>query len=220
MKVETEITEIPHKGGKLTFRSLPFRGNLRLITGSLDSYGLKRSSSSEIASLFYYAFQNPKGEYESELIRVIKGDYWIREFTGNYYLPKSNEEINNGVILESNPKITNGKLDMDKKFLIKRLQNNDSLVKFVPFGYKIGEQSASELMENSYIVERYGEEGAEKIAEIASKFKKKPRLHNYGFVNEEKVEMSALDGDGGYGDRLIIGGGYWDDNGLAFGIVP
>jgi hypothetical protein len=108
---------------------------------------LKRPSSSEIVSIVYNSFKNSKGEYESQIIEILNNS-WLWEFTGNLYLPRSNEDINNGVILENNPQIANGQLVMDKSSLIKRLLENDSSVKFVPFGYKTREQTHKELRES------------------------------------------------------------------------
>ena len=150
---------VPHEGGELSFQHPAFNGTYVDVAKQIDKAGLKRPNSSETASLVYDAWQNPKEKYSSEIISILKNN-WFWEFTGNLYLPKSNEEINNGVILEHNPKIKNGKLVMDKNSLIKRLKENDALVKFVPFGYKIETQSSLELSKNPYIIARYGEEGA------------------------------------------------------------
>jgi hypothetical protein len=213
------LTEIPHEGGKLTFQYPAFRGYYGDVAEQIDKDGLKRPNSPETASLVCDAFQNTKGEYESEIIKILNGA-WLLEFTGNFYLPKSNKEINNGVILEYNPKITNGKLDMNKNDLIKRLQKNDSSVKFVPFGYRTGEQNLIELQKNPYIVARYGGEGAQKIAEIASKYKSNPKLWSFDSVDEEKVKMSALIRSWDFSDRLVVIGDYWVDYGVghAFGV--
>ena len=125
------------------------------------------------------------------------------------------------MILESNPRIENGRWDMNKKSLIKRLEENDHLVKFVPFGFKTGEQTSGELGKNSYVVARYGNEGAEKIAEVADKYKKKPFLYAFDSVDEEKVRMSALDGFWGFGGRLGVDGDYWvgSGGGRSFGVL-
>src|SRR3989344_4517044 len=199
------LTKIPHEGGNLSFQHPAFKGTSRQVAEQIDKEGLKRPNSPETASLVYDAFQNKDGKYESEIISILK-DSWFWEFTGNLYLPSSNEEINNGVILEHNPKITNGKLVMDKNSLIKRLKENDALVKFVPFGYKIEKQSSLELSKNPYIVARYGEEGAEKIAEVASKYENKPHVWSFNSVDEEKVRMSALNGGWVFAGRLYVGG--------------
>lgn len=212
------LTEIPHERGKISFQYPAFKGKYGNVAEQIDDNGLKRPNSAETASLVYDAFQNSKGEYESEIIKILK-DKWFWEFTGNLYLPKSNQEINNGVILETNPKITNGNLQMDKNSLIKRLHDNDSLVKFVPFGYKLGAQTELELVKNPYIVARYGKEGAEKIAEVADKYKKDPYLYSFNSVDKEITRMSALGDDWSFGGRLDVYG-YWDggDGGHAFGV--
>ena len=210
---------VPHEGSELTFQHPAFKGTYGNVAKAISEENLQRPNSAETASLIYDAFQNPKGEYESGIIKILN-DSWFWEFTGNLYLPKSSDEINNGVILENNPQIVNGKLSMDRKSLIKRLQENDSSVKFVPFGYKIGEQNLIELQKNPYIVARYGEEGAQKIAEISSKYKSKPKLWSFDSVDEEKARMSALDRNWLFLSRLNVVGFSWSNDyvGHAFGV--
>jgi len=214
---KSSLNEVPHGEGTLTFQYPSFKGTYGKVAELIDSEGLKRPTSPELASLVYDAWKNPKGEGESEILKILKNN-WFWEFTGNFYLPKSNEEVNNGVIIVYNPDIKNGVLSMDKSSLIKRLNENDSDVKFVPFGYKTETQTPNELEKNSYIIARYGEEGAEKIAEVSSKYKVNPYLFSFKSVDEERQRMSALDYDwGGY--RLDVGG-IWDDDydGHSFGV--
>ncbi|MDO8468052.1 MAG: hypothetical protein Q7S56_03860 [Nanoarchaeota archaeon] len=212
---------VPHQEGERTFQYPAFRGNYGSVAEAIDKDTLGRPISSETASLVYDAFQNKKGEYESQIINLLK-DAFLWEFIGNLYLPKSNEELNNGVILENNPQIINGRLNMDKQSLVKRLQSNDPLVKFVPFGYKIGTQKPKELGKNPYIVARYGEEGAQKISEVASKYKVNPHLFSFESVDEEKTRSSALNRgwDWYFVGRLDVIGSSWGDNwdGHAFGV--
>ena|SRR3989344_802917 len=221
MKVKegkTSLT-ISHEGGELTFQYPAFSGTYGSVAEQIDKEGLKRPNSPETASLVYDAFQNKDGKYESEIIKILK-ENWFWEFTGNLYLPKSNEEINNGVILEHNPKIENGKLIMDKSSLIKRLKENDPLLKFVPFGYKTEKQSSLELSRNPYVVARYGEEGAEKIAKVADKYPNKPYVWSFDSVDEEIVRMSALGRYWNGVGSLSVNGNSWDDDllGHAFGV--
>src|SRR3989338_3258595 len=136
--------KVSHKGGELTFQYPAFKGTYGNVAEQIDKDGLKRPNSPKTASLVYGAWKNSEGEKESEIIKILINN-WLWEFTGNLYLPKSNEEINNGVILEYNPKITNGKLIMDKNSLVQRLKKNDSSVNFVPFGYKIDSQNLFEF---------------------------------------------------------------------------
>ena len=210
---------VPHEEGELTFQRPAFKRTYGDVAEQIDKAGLKRPNSPETASLVYDAWQNKDGKYESEIIQILRNNFFW-EFTGNLYLPKSNEEINNGVILEHNPKIENGKLIMDKSSLIKRLQENDSNVKFVPFGYKIKSQSSLELSKNSYIIARYGEEGAEKIAKVADKSLKKPYLWSFKNVDRELIRMSALSGLWNFVGRLDVYGRVWDGDyqGRAFGV--
>ena len=219
-KIGKSYLTVPHEGGELSFHYPSFKGTYENVANEIDKVGLKRPNSAETASLVYDAWKNQKGEKESEIISILKKD-WLWEFTGNLYLPKSDEEISNGVILEINPKIINGELAMDKHSLVQRLKQNDPLVKFVPFGFKIKEQNLIELQKNSYIIARYGKEGAEKIAEVASKYKNNPYIWSFNSdsVNEEKTRMSALYSSWVFGYRLNVGGLWGDvDSGHAFGV--
>ena len=214
--------EVPHKEGKITFQYPAFQGFYGEVAEQIDKENLQRPTSAETASLVYYAFQNQEGKYEKEIISCLE-HRWLWEFTGNLYIPKSDEKINKGVILDNNPEITGNMLKLDKDSLIKRLQENDSLVKFVPFGYNIGEQSTFKLKNNPYIVARYGKEGAKKIAKVASNFHIKPTLWSEKNVISEFSRMSALGHNWGLGNRLIVAGGYSGLGsfgvGRAFGIV-
>ena len=141
------------------------------------------------------------------------------EATGNLYLPKSNEELNNGVILDLNPKSENGRLQMNKSSLIKRLQEGDGSVKFVPFGFKIREQTWQELEKNPYIQARYGEEGASKIAQIASKHRLNPKLWSFDSVDSPQTRVAVLVSSS-FGGRLGVGadGSEGFDGRYSFGV--
>lgn len=198
--MEVEITKtllkkIPHEGKEIIFVYPPYKGSYKKVAESIDKANLKRPSSPEVISLLYDAWRNLKGEYESKIVDFMMYN-WIWEYTGNYSLPKSNEEINNGIILDldsQNLKFENGKLIMDKSSLIKRLNENDLSVKFVPFEFKTGSQSVKELEENLYIIARYGKEGAEKIARIASNYKVQPNLRILNPIESEIISMSGID---------------------------
>lgn len=189
--------KVPHKGGTITFQYPAFRGDYgysgvahQIYDG--DAYqinekyegripsktNLRRPTSAETASLVYWAFQNPKGYLESRVISKFKGEGHLVEFTGNLYLPESDEEISNGVILEDDPMIAchSYGLQMNKQDLVRRLEKNDPSVRFVPFGYETGTLTPKELEKNAYMIARYSEEGAQKIAEVASKLENHPSL--------------------------------------------
>lgn len=146
-----------------SFQYPPFKGTYGDVARQIDDNGFNRPHPSYTLAIvrgicdlqrelaLAYAKEEMYTSIDLELNDILF------EFTGNLYLPKSNEEINNGVILEHNPKILNGKLHMDKNSLVKRLRENDSNVKFVPFGYKTGEMHYNQIRKHPYIIARYGE---------------------------------------------------------------
>ena len=217
---KTYLTEIPHEGRSITFQHPAFRGTYGNLAEQIDREGLQRPTSAQTASLVHDALQNPKGKYESEILGILRND-WLVEFNGNLYLPKhEGEEVHNGVIVEANPTIQNGRLVMDRKALTERLRKNDSNVKFVPFGYAVDKQSTHTLAKNPYVIARYGEEGADKIADLASKYKRNLKVWSFKSVDSETARMSALFDsylDFDYGLR-VDGGWYVDGNGHAFGV--
>ena len=210
---EILLENIPHEGKEIKFLYPPFRGPYGEVADAIEKAGLKKPSSGELASLIYDAWKNSRGEYESRLLDILTTG-WLWEYSGNLYLPKSNEEINDGVIIEETPKIIDGKLSMDKNSLVERLRGNDPLVKFVPFGYKIGFMTFRELLCNPYILARYGNEGAEKIVRISSKYKSNPGLYSFSNVDKEKAVMSGFD-NALENNRLIIGGNVY--NHISYG---
>ena len=174
------LTKIPHEGGELSFQYPAFGGDTyENVAKAIDKEGLLRPTSAQTASLVYDAFQNKKGKEELEIIKILEKS-WFWEFTGNLYLPKSNEEINNGVILYDTP---TGDLNPGKENLFEKLQNNDSSVRFVPFG---------DNFEERYLIGRYGEGEADKITEIASEYKKPLKVWSFDSVDKEKTRKSAL----------------------------
>lgn len=171
-------------------------------------------TAAEIASLVHAAWQNPDEKYSKKIIELLRTNYlWC--FTGNLYVP------NKGVYVQDNPKVKDGKVSMNREDLEKRLESNDSSVRFVPFGFKIGEQSALKLVKNPWIIALVGEEGAEKLAEVSDKYKYKPYVWSFENVGKETAKVSELgSGWGWYCGRLRVGGFYFDDYryGYAFGV--
>lgn len=196
--METRNIETVCASKKIIFQYPPFRGTYTEAVSDLDKEGLERPSSAETASLVHEIFKDSNGKYFLPMLRFLRENV-VWEITGNLYLPKStHEEVHNGIILDldsQNLKFENGKLKMDKDSLVQRLRKDDPLVKFVPFGFSTGSQKWQELAKNKYVQARYGEEGAEKIAEVASYYEsnhgKQPRLI-MSFFDEEKTWMSAL----------------------------
>lgn len=226
------MTNIPHEGGELTFQYLAFRGHYGNVIELTEKDNLKiRPTSPKMASLIHNAFKNIKGKIKE--INFLE-DFWLLESTGNLYLPKSKEEISSGVILQDDPLIVNEKLVMSKSDLIKLLENAEEFridghpifisenrfVRFVPFGYRTGEQTWQKLEKNPYIAGRYlGRKNNElehstQIAEIASKYEQNPLLNSFNSVDKKEIRMSALGGGGWSFGRFVIDGD-WDYNTAA-----
>ncbi|MEK6973998.1 MAG: hypothetical protein AABW41_02060 [Nanoarchaeota archaeon] len=166
----------------------------------------------ENASLVHTAF-NSDDKYSKE-IRGIMKDRWLWSFTGNLDLP------NKGVYVQDSPEVRNGRVVMDESNLVKKLESKDPSVRFVPFGFDIESMSPMQLAKNAYIIGLAGEEGADKLAEVADEFKQKPYLWSFKSVNEPTTRVSALN-SGWVLDRWLLVVGYNlgnDRNGHAFGV--
>ncbi len=169
---------------------------------------------SQNASLIYSAWQAPKEKYSKEVIDTLKNKL-LWSYNGILYVPKE------GAYIKARPEVKNDKVVMNKSDLVKKLEENDSSVNFVPFGFKIGELTARKLAKNKFIQCLAGEEGAEKLAEVSANYKNKPYLFSFNKVDEEIIKVASLDSGRGMGsNKLYVGGYYWDDyrGGYAFGV--
>jgi len=205
------------KKGIVSFVSPAFGpGNYVNVGNSITEAGLEQPTMEQTVSLIYNAWQNPKEKYSSDVINKLKKN-WLWAFNGLLYFP------NEGIYIQDRPKIENGKILMDKKDLTKKLESNDSSVRFVPFdSFKKGFQSPLELAKNTFIQALAGKEGVDKLASVANRYKIKPYVWtiNKNDVNEMKIRVAGLNSvrffDFG---RLIVGCYCWDGgDGFAFGI--
>ena len=221
--------QIFHEDRNLTFL-FPAKGPERYvdIQEQITKDRLKAPNFAETVSLVYTAYKNSnEPEFKNVLDILNKEGLWA--FTGNLYIPKGKGDYQNGVIIQDNPQIKNGRIFMDESELVKKLEANDKSVRFVPFGFKIGEHSVDELEKNAYVIGLAGEEGAENLAEMAGRYKHIPdvysfygevneKLNSFDEVNEKITRVSALDGNGD-GNRLcVIGNFVGSGGGHAFGV--
>lgn len=109
---------------------------------------------------------------------------------------------------------------MDESDLVRKLESHDSSVRFVPFGFKVEEMSSADLARNNYIIGLAGQEGAEKLAEVAGKFKQKPYLWSFASVDNQIMRVSALNSFWNLDHWLnILGGSNGGDRvGCSFGV--
>ncbi|MBI2671189.1 hypothetical protein HYX18_04415 [Candidatus Woesearchaeota archaeon] len=206
----TELTT-DHNGRDLTFVAPSYGPNTYAQVGEqIDAAGLQRPTMAETASLVHTAF-NSDDKYSTEIKQIMK-DRWLWVFEKNLYLPGK------GVYIYPQPK--GGIPNMTESELERKLEASDPSVRFVPFGYETGSMSSMKLSKNPYVIALAGEEGAEKLAEVADKFEQEPCLYSYKSVNQRLEGVSALYSSRYLGRWLGVFGFNHGDvrGGLAFGV--
>ena len=204
----TELT-VPHERGNLIVAHSQYKGTRAQVETQMNQAGLRMPTSAETASLVYDAFLDKDNKYSQEIRQTLK-DAWLWEREGNLYLAKNpGAEVHDGVII-ANPELVDGQMVMDRSSLVQRLQDGDKDVRFVPNGAGF---------EQKYLTARYGEEGADKIDEVAKNYKKGLQIWTLDSVGKDVQKMSALSA-WYFGGRLYVDGG-WDgsNSGRAFGVI-
>jgi hypothetical protein len=203
----------PHRDGELV-SIYPAKGPGTYIDvgNQISEEESSRPTMEETASLVHAAWQNPTFKYSKKIINILRNNV-LWGFNGFLYIPEK------GVYIQDNPEVRDERVFMDEGQLVKKLEAGDETVRFVPFGFRIGEQSSLELSKNPFVIALAREQGAEKFAEIADKYRYKPRVFSFKSVDEPTIRVSALDSDWGR-DGLDVGGDYYgyDANGCAFGV--
>ena len=165
----------PHNGGKLTFLHPPYGpGTYANVGLAIEKDKLSRPTMAETASLVHAVF-NSDNKYGTE-IKDIMRQAWLCGFTGTLYVPKE------GAFIQDDPEIKDGMPFMHRESLEQKLNAKDPSVRFVPFGYEVGEMSPLELAKNLYVIGLAGEEGAEQLARVADKYSDKPYLWSFKSV--------------------------------------
>ncbi len=210
IRAEAVITKlyVPHLDSEITFIHPAKEPDTYVnLAEQLKKDNLSQPTMSHNTSLIHAAWQNPKEKYSKEIINILR-DNWLRCFNGILYEP------NEGAYIQDTPEIRNNRLIMNKLDLIKRLESNDSSVRFVPFGYKIGELSSYKDLENHpLVIGLAGEEGAQKLAEASTNFKYRPYVWGFDSVDEPLIRVASLGGVLG-----VYGNGWVGDLDYAFGV--
>lgn len=153
---------VPHEEGKIAFvyrDCMPY-DNFFEARKDMENRSLSMPTTTEAISLFYAASQDTKNHYSGEIIGTFAVDHL---FTNNGLL-----WTNDGVYIEDNPLVADGRIQMDKTDLDNRIQNNDRTARFAPYGFKTGWQTFHEIEENPFVVGLAGMEGTSKLAKIAA----------------------------------------------------
>ena len=212
LRAEEQRTKLfaPHNGGDLVFLHPAYGpGTYANVGLAIRQDNLRKPTMAETASLVGAAFNSPENDkYRKEIEGILKHT-WLWGFTGILYVPKE------GAFIQDDPAIRGGMPFMEKSDLEQKLAAHDPSVRFVQFGYSIGEMSPPQLAKNAYVIGLAGEEGAEKLAKVAEAFKEMPYLWSFKSVDANQVRVSALvsrDLDLGLG---VDGNLHGNDRGLA-----
>jgi len=143
--------------------------------------------------------EEERQERYAKEIKQMMWDALNLGFTGSHYVP------NKGAYIQDDPQIRNGMPFMEESELVRKLEANDPSVRFVPFGFRVGKMTPAQLAENEYIRGLVGDEGAEKLAEMASKHRNDPVLYSFESVNEPSTRVSALRFDSFIGNLVVNG---------------
>jgi len=201
---------VPHQDTKLTFIH-PHHGpgTYAEVNDSIESAGLERPTVEQTASLVYRAFHSDDS-YSNGIKDLMKTN-WLWAFTGNLWVP-------DGVYIQNNPPIVDGKVQMEQSAL-EELADTDPNIRFVPFGFKTEEMPPAELAQNPYVIALAGPEGAEKLAKVAEKHQKDPYVWVLTNPTQPQTRVSVVDSNGV--DRRLGVDGYGRGNsrvGCAFGV--
>jgi len=100
--------------------------------------------------------------------------------------------------------------------------SKDGKVRFAPKRtYTLGEHSAQSLARDGFIIASFGQEGAENLGEVSSKFKKNPYVYGVEVKEDQALEQRVTELDSGwYVDvrRLNVVGGSHGNGGGGYSL--
>jgi len=167
-------------------------------------------TAAETVSLVYAARKDNFSNYAKEILERLNGG--LLTSTVCHYFP------NKGVYIQDNPRVENRKIIRNENELVLKSEEKNLGVRFVPFRFKVGEQNARDLVRNSFVIGLVGEEGAERLSEIAGDFGY-PSVSSFNNVDEPLTMPSALCIEGlDCKSWFVVNGKFNYMNGSAFGI--
>jgi len=188
-----------HNGQELIFLQPAYGpGTYADVKSAIEQDKLKGPTMAETASLAYAAF-NPDDVSVRKYIQLtnIMEKRWLWAFTRSRYEPNKGTFVYDENDHDEFKDPSAGQLE---QLLGQRqehgvIYSNDRRLRFVPFGYKVGEISSLDLAKNPYVIALAGEEGAEKLAKVADKHKNDSYLWGLDSVKESTVRVSNLYSD-------------------------
>lgn len=174
---------VPHEDTELTFIHQSKQiGNYVDVRNNLENQDLLMPTIAQAVSLIYSAFRGSDNKYSRKIIRLMKST-WLWGNTGILWTPE-------GVYIQDNPPIVHGEVVMNNGEFNSNLEKE--IIRFVPYGFKLGKQSSLELSKNDFIKTLVGEQGADNLAEIADKYKREPYLYAFKEVNKTIQRVASL----------------------------
>ncbi len=215
---------VDHEGKELVFVH-PSEGpdNYQNVGKKLLKRGLNIPTGDQTASLLYGAYNSQEPEFK-EIQEIIK-EKWLWVINRNLWTPE-------GVYVVHDPEARGISQPLSQRDLEEKLNkdykkspifySSDGSIRFAPKGsYQLGEHTKDSLASDGFIIASFGEEGAEKLAEVSTKFKQNPYIWGVNVKEgQDPVQrVSALGSDWGLDIGLGIGGVRDDGvSGWAFGV--
>ena len=207
--------------GKLLVSVYPAKGpgTYAGVAQEIINAGLALPRGPETASLVGAAFNDLSNRYFKE-IKQLMDNRWLWVFTRNLCVPQKGVYLYDLCVPQKEVYFHDRTDNLDESELVKRLEAEDKSVRFVPFGFKVGEQTALDLAKNSYVVALFGEEGAEKLAKASEKYSRNPTVWTASADVRGPIPMvSSLYSIYNGGGLDVNSGSYADYyGGCAFGV--
>jgi hypothetical protein len=159
--------------------------------------GFRMPTIGEAIPLIYTSLENKDYTTAKKVIKTLKQN-WITGNTGILYTPE-------GMFVQDNPSIKNGKIVMNANQLEKKLGSfeekgvvfsDDKSIRFTNYDFQIEFQSSLQLAKNKGVIAYAGgEEKAEQLAEASEYFKIKPYFFALKNVNSPQTRVADLGSD-------------------------
>lgn len=216
-----------HGGKEISFLYLYFGpGTSEDIKEQIEQANLAKPTMAETSALVYAAFAS-KGIRSDEIKKdCMDNGNMLFAFTRPRYEP------NEGCFFypeDSHDRFKDMPVSQLEQLLGQKQEHgvvysDDGSLRFVPFGYQINEMSCSQLAQNAFVIGLAGEEGAEKLAKVAEKYKNKPFLFSFKYVDSplKRVTETAINSSWAVVPRLYIdcgSHGNYTREGCAFGVL-
>lgn len=220
---------VPHGDGEIAF-AYPFagKGNYAGVGGIILGNGQQVPTGDYTASLLHsvYCSKDVANVHEFQEVKKLLKDSWFWMFNRVLWIYEGVCVIRDqGVIGRSQPpnirnleKIISGGKEINGVIF-----SEDGKVRFAPKEtYKLGYATPKEFAKNGFIIASCGEEGAEKLGEVAKTFSKRSIIYGTIIKKGQTPEIRVSSVADHWGDvRLYFGGYSRDDDygGRAFGVL-